>query len=51
MTRLESIDVNTVAKAKRILAMLKASGRRGWYETFYDFDGAFYCVYYRTKEV
>ena len=48
--RLESIKVNTVIKAQRILELMFDDNRRGWYETFFTYDGAFFVVYYQTKE-
>lgn len=44
-----SIDVNTYRKAQRISKYLRNNRLGGMIETFYDFDGAFYTIYYYTR--
>lgn len=44
---LKSIEVRTHKKVKRYTDLLKKQGRTAFYEEFYDFNGAFYVLFYR----
>lgn len=44
---MKSIRVNTVKKAKAVLAQLRRQGRYGYYDIFWTEDGTEVLVYYR----
>lgn len=48
---MQTIEVNTRLKAKRIIEQLKKQGRRAWYEQFCGLDGMnpsfYYVIFYR----
>lgn len=48
---LQTMDVRSRKKLDSYLDALKRDNRRYFVETFYDYEGKFYVVFYRTKEV